>query len=67
MTLDRFQSFRKEDVLQGLWENTTGFESILALSETVLVDPLSAGVAHKDVLKKIRPIVEWMFREIETA
>lgn len=67
MTLNRFQSFRKEDVLQGLWENTTGFESILALSETVLVDPLSAGVAHEDVLKKIRPIVEWMFREIETA
>lgn len=67
MSRNMFQSFRKEDVLLGLQNNTNGYEEILDMSSAVLLDPITAGITHDAFLRRIRPFVEWMFEEIATS
>lgn len=65
MSRDRFRSFSKEDILPKLADY--GFWDELALAESVLTDAKRAAVPPDEFLRRVRPLVEWMFDEIERA
>ncbi len=62
-----FESFKQEEVIKRLKENSVGFDDVLDLSLAVLREPLATGGAHGDFIIRVRPFVEWMFDEIEKA
>ena len=67
MSRDSFDSFDKERVLTSLRSVTNGFDDALDLVQKVLLDPIAANVSHDELLKHIRPLVLWMFDQIETV
>lgn len=67
MTLGKFSSFEKEEVLRGLREAAKGYEDILDITERVLLDPIKTGIGHFEYLTTIKPLVEYMFDKIENA
>ena len=67
MSQNKFKSFSKEDVLSGLKENCKQFEDIFELTDSILRDPVDAGIGHVTYLKRIEPFVEWIFESISTG
>ncbi len=67
MSQNKFKSFAKEDVLSGLKENCKQFEDIFELTDSILRDPVDAGIGHVTYLKRIEPFVEWIFESISTG
>lgn len=67
MTRNMFSGFGKECVLTQLREEIPSFQSILNMVESVLNDPIDIQMDHDTLLKEIKPLVSWMFDEIERA
>ncbi len=65
MTLGEFSSFKKEEVLKGLRKHTVGFDNILDITESVLDDPVKAGIMQKEYLTIIKPFMERILEDIE--
>ncbi len=66
MSINRFQSFEKERVLLDLRANCSAFHDVLDLTESILRDPVKAGIPHEEFLTKISPFVFWMFENISS-
>lgn len=64
MSVNKFNSFQKEQVLMDLRENCSEFNYIFDLTEKVLTDPIGAGITHKEFLIKISPFVLMMFESL---
>ncbi len=64
MSINKFNSFKKEQVLMGLRENCPEFNDILDLTENALLNPVRAGIPHEEFLIKIRPFMLMIFKSI---
>lgn len=64
MSVNKFNSFQKEQVLMDLRENCSEFNYIFDLTEKVLTDPIGAEIPHKEFLMKISPFVLMMFESL---
>lgn len=62
MSQNKFTSFAKEDVLTELADY--GFADELALTRAVLTDAKLAAVEPDEFLRRVRPLVDWMFDTI---
>lgn len=62
MSQNKFTSFAKEDVLSKLAD--CGFAEELSLARAVLSDARRAAVEPADFLRRVRPLVDWMFDTI---
>ncbi len=67
MSVNKFESFRQENVIALLKEKLAGFDDILDLSLSVSQTPFTARITHDDFLTKIRPLVYRFFKEIENS
>ena len=67
MSVNRFHSFEKEQVLSDLRANCPAFHDVLDLAESVLLDPARAGIQHEEFLIKISPFVLWIFESISSG
>ena len=67
MARGRFQSFYADDVLKRLAEEAGGFAEEIELARCVLVYSAEAGIKPQTLLRRIEPLVRWMFEEIEKA
>lgn len=65
MSQNRFASFAGEDVLSKLAD--CGFAEELSLARAVLSDAKRAAVEPDDFLRRVRPLVDWMFDETDRA
>lgn len=64
MSINKFNSFKKEQVLLDLKENCSEFNNVLDLTEKVLLNPVEAGIPHEEFLAKISPFMLMMFESI---
>lgn len=64
MSINKFNSFKKEQVLMDLRENCSGFNDVLNLVEKVLLNPVEAGISHEEFLVKISPFMLMIFESI---
>ena len=62
-----FCGFEKENVMFGLRKEAAHFLSTLNMVDSVLSDPLSEKIDRETFLKNVKPLVEWMFSEIENT
>ena len=67
MSIDQFQSFDKDAVMEGLRRNCNGFEAFLDMAEAVLRDPIEVKITHRDFLKQAQAFMEWIFEQIAAA
>lgn len=67
MSQERFRSFLKRDVLKELYSVCPEFQTELEITRRVLDDPIDAKIGHCEFLESVRPLVQWMFAEIERA
>lgn len=65
MAQNKFTSFAKENVLPELADY--GFADELALTRAVLTDAKRAAVEPDEFLRRVRPLVDWMFDETDRA
>ena len=65
MSRNQFESFEKEDVLNKLYQYASAFKKELDMTREILKDSKAAGIAQDEFLRRIRPLVEWMFDRIE--
>lgn len=64
MSIDKFNSFKKEQVLKDLRENCSEFSDVLDLTEKVLLSPVETKISHEKFLDEIRPFMLMMFESI---
>ena len=64
MSIDRFNTFEKEQVLMNLRENCSEFNDVLDLAEKVLLNPVKSGISHEEFLIKISPFMQMIFERI---
>ncbi|MBR5225150.1 MAG: nucleotidyltransferase domain-containing protein [Clostridia bacterium] len=67
MTKNAFTSFHKDTVLEQLRRHTNGYEETLDAVQGVLNNPEDVELAPQRLLEKIKPMVFWLFEEIERA
>lgn len=67
MTQNEFKSFKKGDVLNKLYKYANGFEKELDMTCEILKAPESAKITQDEFLKRIHPLVEWMFDMVEKS
>lgn len=67
MSQNEFASFEKEEVLNKLYKYAEEFREELDMTSKILKAPERAGITHDEFLKRIRPLVEWMFNMIEKS
>ena len=64
MSINKFNSFEKGQVLIGLREACPEFNHVLDLTEKVLQNPVEAGITHEEFLEKINPFMSMIFENI---
>jgi len=64
ISINKFHSFKKEQVLTDLRANCSEFSGVLDLTENVLLNPVRAGITHKEFLTKITPFMLMIFESI---
>ncbi len=64
MSINKFNSFKKEQVLKDLRENCSEFSDVLDLTEKVLLSPVETKISHEEFLDEIRPFMLMMFESI---
>ena len=64
MSINKFNSFEKEQVLMDLRENCSEFNDVLDLTEKILLNPVKAGIPHEEFLVKISPFMLMIFESI---
>ncbi len=64
MSINKFNSFKKEQVLMDLRKNCPEFNDVLNLTENVLINPVGAGIPHEEFLARISPLMLMMFESI---
>ena len=64
MSIDKFNSFEKEQVLMDLRENCSELNDVLDLAEKVLLNPVEAGISHEEFLVKISSFMRMIFESI---
>lgn len=64
MSINEFNSFKKEQVLMGLRKNCSEFNDIFDLTEKVLLSPVEAKISHEEFLAKINPFMIMVFKNI---
>lgn len=67
MSINKFNSFEKGQVLIGLREACPGFNHVLDLTEKVLQNPVEAGITHEEFLEKINPFMSMIFENISNV
>lgn len=67
MSINKFNSFKKEQVLIDLKENCSEFNNVLDLTEKVLLNPVGTGIPHEEFLAKISPFMLMMFESISNV
>lgn len=67
MSINKFSSFEKEQVLLGLRKNCSRFNDIFDLAEKVLRNPVEAKISHEDFLAEISPFVSMIFKDISNS
>ena len=64
MSINKFHSFEKTQVLMDLRGNCSEFNDVFDLTESVLRNPIEAGISHEDFLVKISPFMRMIFESI---
>ncbi len=64
MSIGKFHSFKKEQVLIDLKENFPEFNYVFDMTEKILLNPVDAGVPHREFLTKTSPFMKMMFESI---
>ena len=64
MSINRFNSFKKEQVLMDLRENCSEFNDVLDLTEKILLNPVESEISHEEFLAKISPFMLMIFESI---
>lgn len=67
MARGAFQSFRQEAVLAGLRKITRRWRPLLRTTEAILADPHKAAVQPREILRMLRPFVEWGLEVTEAS
>ena len=67
MSRNIFSGFDKACVLTGLKAEAPSFSCVLGMAESVLDDPVHAHIEPAKFLEEVRPLVEWMFEEIDRS
>ena len=67
MSRNIFSGFDKACVLAGLKAEAPSFSCVLGMAESVLDDPVHAHIEPAKFLEEVRPLVEWMFEEIDRS
>ncbi|MBR5287618.1 MAG: nucleotidyltransferase domain-containing protein [Clostridia bacterium] len=67
MAINQFTSFAKASVLEGLRTHAGMFVQTIDLVETVLSDPIAAGIRHDEFISAICSFTNWMFDQIEAS
>lgn len=64
MSINKFNSFQKEQVLIDLKENCPKFNDVLDLTGKVLLNPVGTGISHEEFLVNISPFMLKLFEDI---
>ena len=64
MSINKFNSFEKAQVLMDLRENCSEFNDVFDLTESVLLNTIEAGISHEEFLVKISPFMLMIFEHI---
>ena len=64
MSINKFKSFDKTQVLMDLRENCSEFNDVFDLTESVLLNTIEAGISHEEFLEKISPFMRMIFESI---
>lgn len=67
MTRNMYRGFDRECVLSGLKKEAPQYELEINMTERVLLDSIETEMGGDLFLHMIKPLVEWMFDEIENA
>lgn len=67
MSQNQFESFDQKEILNKLYQHTDEFKQELDITCLILENPKKAGIKHIEFLKQIRPLVEWMFHQIDQS
>ena len=67
MSRNKFSGFDKACVIADLKAEAPAFCCVLDMAESVLVDPVNANIEPAKFLEEVRPLVEWMFEEIDRS